>query len=301
LAAKELRGRMRGPRPFVVATCYLVPLGALAVLLYSLIAASTMGNVASGVPVGKLFFAAVSGLELGLICLLAPALTADLISGERERRTYELLLVTPLSGAQIVIGKLVPALGSLLLLIVLALPLQAIAVLLGGVGAEELLVGFVILVLTAMTYGCVGLYWSARLRTTRAAVALAYGTTILGVLALPIAALLMLLATQLFGLSTSTFPQVLLGGAGVLATPAEAQLTYSLGQLLVATNPPLTGIFSAVALTQGRPAVYVDTFGGHDVSQVAPWLLFLALHLALIALLVLLTARALRRGRGAGV
>ena len=81
----------------------------------------------------------VTAVELGLICLLAPALTADLISGERERQTLDLLLVTPLSRRQIVIGKLVAALGSLLLLIVLALPIQALAVLIGGIGLEELL------------------------------------------------------------------------------------------------------------------------------------------------------------------
>ena len=282
---------MRGPRPFVVATLYLLPLGALAVGLYGLIAASTTGNVAGGVPVGKLFFAAISALELGLICLLAPALTADLISGERERRTYELLLVTPLSAVQIAIGKLVPALGSLLLLVVLALPLQAIAVLLGGVGPEELLVGFAILVLTAVTSGCVGLYWSARLRATRAAVACAYGSTVLGVLGLPLTLTLALLAGNLFGLA----PQRSLFGAGDTFGELEVQLLVSLGQLLVATNPPLSGIFSAFILAQGRELVFVEHIAGHDLTFVAPWLLFVAVHLAGIALLVLLTTRALRR------
>ena len=84
-------------------------------------AAAPAGDSMTSAPVGKLFFAAVTAVELGLICLLAPALTADLISGERERQTLDLLLVTPLSRRQIVVGKLVAALGSLMLLIVLAL------------------------------------------------------------------------------------------------------------------------------------------------------------------------------------
>ncbi len=291
LAAKELRGRMRGPRPFVVATLYLLPLGALAVGLYAVTAASTTGNVAGGVPVGKLFFAAISALELGLICLLAPALTADLISGERERRTYDLLLVTPLSGVQIVVGKLVPALGSLLLLVVLALPLQAIAVLLGGVGPEELLVGFGILVLTAVISGCVGLYWSSRLRATRAAVACAYGSTILGVLGLPVVVLGALLAGNLVGSSAQRAWFLPGDGAGEL----EVQLLVSLGQLLVATNPPLSAIFSGLTLSQGREPIFVERVVGHDVTFVDPALLFVAVHLAGIALLILLTTRALRR------
>ena len=291
LAAKELRGRMRGPRPFVVATLYLLPLGALAVGLYAVIAASTTGNVAGGVPVGKLFFAAISALELGLICLLAPALTADLISGERERRTYDLLLVTPLSGVQIVVGKLVPALGSLLLLVVLALPLQAIAVLLGGVGPEELLVGFAILVLTAVTSGCVGLYWSAHLRATRAAVACAYGSTVLGVLGLPVVALVTLLAGNVVG-SSPQRAWLLPAEVGEL----EVQVLVSLVQLLVATNPPLSAIFSGLTLSQGREPIFVERVVGHDVTFVDPALLFVAVHLAGIALLILLTTRALRRG-----
>src|SRR5215211_6477725 len=178
LAGKELLARMRGPRTFVVATLLLLPLAAVAAGLYAMIAAAPVGESLTSAPVGKLFFAAVTAVELGLICLLAPALTADLISGERERQTLDLLLVTPLSRRQIVVGKLVAALGSLLLLIVLALPIQAIAVLIGGVGLEELLAGLWLLTLTAVRYGCVGLCWSARMRSTRAALLLSYVTTL---------------------------------------------------------------------------------------------------------------------------
>ena len=292
LAAKELRSRMRGPRAFLVATLYLVPLGVVAVALYVLAAGSTTANVAAGIPVGKLYFAAVSGLELGLICLLAPAFTADLVSGERERRTLDLLLVTPLTRWQIVVGKLVAALGSLLMLIVLAIPLQAIAILLGGVGPEELAVAFLILVLTTVTYGCVGLYWSARLRTTRAAVLLAYATTLTGVAALPVGSLLFLVGGQ-----------VLFGGGGGLtgwllddvSEPLVIQAASTLGQILLATNPPLTSLFSAVSLTRGEAVVFTERISGHDIVLVAPWLLFSLLHGLAIVLLVWLTARALRR------
>ena len=295
LAAKELRSRMRGPRAFIVATLYLVPLGAVAVALYVLAAGATTANVAGGIPVGKLYFAAVSGLELGLICLLAPAFTADLVSGERERRTLDLLLVTPLTRWQIVVGKLVAALGSLLVLIVLALPLQAIAILLGGVGPEELSVAFLILVLTTVTYGCVGLYWSARLRTTRAAMLLAYATTLSGVAALPVGGLLFLVGGQILfgwrgGVMNWLFDDPFSG-------PIAAHAASMLLQLAVATNPPLTSIFSAATLTQGKALVFTERISGHEVWFVAPWLLFAALHLLAIGLLIWRTAGALGRGR----
>lgn len=311
LASKELLARMRGPRTFVVATLELLPLIALAVGLYAIIE-NTPGNLVTGVPAGKLFFAVVTALELGLICLLAPALTADLISGERERRTLDLLLVTPLSRQQIVLGKLVAALGSLLLLIVLALPVQAVAVLLGGVGVEELLVGLVILVLTAVTYGCVGLFWSGRLRTTRGAVLMAYATMLVGVGGVPLGLLLLALFN---GVLTGTNDDRIWPLAWLLGGPNSSAMQYTFGrpdaavalrggwlqvdaivaQVLAATNPLLAGVASAAALVQGRPLVGTERVVQTDVLYVAPWLLFGIVHLLAIVLLIWLTGRALRR------
>jgi ABC-2 type transport system permease protein len=313
LAGKELLARMRGPRTFVVATLLLLPLAAVAGGLYAMVAAAPAGDSLTSAPVGKLFFAAVTAVELGLICLLAPALTADLISGERERQTLDLLLVTPLSRRQIVVGKLVAALGSLLLLIVLALPIQAIAVLIGGIGLEELLAALWLLTLTAVTYGCVGLCWSARLRTTRSALLLSYVTTLIGVAALPLVLVLLVMANGLFGyrLDATLWPLVWLvnGSQGSVFTGSATgslgqpdvpllQAEAVVGQLIVATNPLLTGIASAAALVQGRPIVGMERIvNNFDLPYVAPWLLFGALHVVASAVLIWLTARALRRAR----
>lgn len=309
LASKELLARMRGPRTFVIVTLELLPLAAIAAGLYSMVAAASSSDVSSNTPVGKLFFAAITAVELGLICLLAPALTADLISGERERQTLDLLLVTPLSRRQIVVGKLVAALGSLLLLIVLALPIQAVAVLIGGVGLEELLVGLLILVLTATTYGCVGLYWSARLRTTRAAMLLSYVTTLLGTAGLPLLLLLVAIGDGLFGLDVdeSLWPLMwLLNGpefatrrlgasSGGLHSETLIQVQAAVGQLLMASNPLFAGVASAAGLVSGRSIVGVERVVTLDVVYIAPWLLFSVLHLLATVLLIWLTARALRR------
>ncbi|MCC6174217.1 MAG: ABC transporter permease [Chloroflexi bacterium] len=299
LAGKELLARMRGPRTFIVATLFLFPLGGLALGLYALAASAPAGDLMTGPPIGKLYFAAVSLLELALICLLAPALSADLISGERERRTLDLLLVTPLSRRQIILGKLASALGSVTLLIVLALPIQALAVVLGGIGVEDLVVGLLILVLTAVTYGCVGLFWSARLRTTRASVLMAYATTLLGVVGLPLVLFLALVGMQFVGTASywRSWPVLApsTGDAGVSATPMDAQIAVTASQLVVATNPPLTALFSAYTLAEQRPLVFVQQAGSVDVTLVAPWLLFAGVHLLAVGGLIWLTSRALRR------
>ena len=207
----------------------------------------------------------MTAVELGLICLLAPALTADLISGERERQTLDLLLVTPLSRPADRDRETGAALGSLLLLIVLALPIQALAVLIGGIGLEELLVGLLLLGLTATTYGCVGLFWSARLRTTRGAMLFSYVTTLLGVGGLPLVLILLAISSGAFGarLDEVIWPLEWLmngsrvslnrfGGSGAIAEhEALLQTQAVIGELLVASNPLLTGITSAAGLVQG--------------------------------------------------
>lgn len=310
LVTKELLARMRGPRAFIVATTLLLPLAGVAALLYSMITSMPNSEFSGSVPIGKLFFAAVTAVELGLICLLAPALTADLISSERERRTLDLLLVTPLSRRQIVVGKLVAALGSLLILIVLALPIQAVAVLIGGVGWEELLLGLLILTLTATTYGCVGLYWSACVRTTRGALLLSYITTLAGVGGVPLAFLLALLGSGLFGtryLEDALWPLIWLmngpqalgsrftANSAIIDSPLTMHVQAGVGQLLVAMNPLLTGVTSAAALVTGRPIVGLERVANVDLLYVAPWLLFAVVHLLTSGALIWLTARTLRR------
>ena len=311
LASKEMLARMRSPRTFVIALLELLPLSAIAAGLYVMIANSSNADSSSNASVGRLFFAGISAVELGLICLLAPALTADLISGERERQTLDLLLVTPLSRRQIVVGKLVAALGSLLLLIVLALPIQAVAVLIGGVGLEELALSLIILTLTATTYGCVGLYWSARLRTTRAAMLLSYVTTLLGTAGLPLMILLLAIGDGLFRLDLDDllWPLIwLVNGPEQVSRRLEngdpasihAELLHieaGVGQLLAASNPLFAGITSAAGLVAGRSPVGFETVAQVELLYVAPWLLFAIMHVLASLLLIWLTGRALRRSR----
>ena len=60
----------------------------------------------------------VTTIEFILLMFIVPAVTAASISGERERQTLELMLTTQMTASQVVIGKLMSALSTLLLLIV---------------------------------------------------------------------------------------------------------------------------------------------------------------------------------------
>src|SRR5262245_6219709 len=162
VVVKELRGRMRGMRAFVVLTVYLTLMSGFVTLLYVLNASWLSNpNSGAGANIGRLLFAGIVGTELFLVTFIAPTFTAGAISGERERQTYDLLRTTLLPARSLVIGKLVSALSYVFLLLLAAIPLQSIAFLFGGVTESEVLLSFIILVVTAITLGSVGIYFSS--------------------------------------------------------------------------------------------------------------------------------------------
>ena len=177
---KELRGRMRGVRAFAVMTVYLGLMSGFTTLLYLVYSSftRTSGSAAAG-EIGRVLFLGVVGIELLLIIFIAPAFTAGAITGERERQTYDLLQTTLLATPSFVIGKLESALGYILLLLLSGIPLQSIAFLFGGVSELELVLSFVILMVTAIALGTVGIYFSAAMPRTLVASVRAY-SVILG-------------------------------------------------------------------------------------------------------------------------
>ena len=156
---KELRGRMRGARAFVIITIYLLLMSIFTILLY-FVRVPLSGSVVTG-ELGRVLFIGVVGIELLLIIFIVPALTAVAITGERERKTYDLLKTTLLPTPAFVAGKMESALGYIFLLLLAAIPLQSIAFLFGGVSLPELLLAFIVLSVTAMTLGAVGMFFSS--------------------------------------------------------------------------------------------------------------------------------------------
>lgn len=75
----------------------------------------------------------VTTIEFILLLFIVPAVTAASISGERERQTLDLMLTTQMTAVQVVIGKLMSALGTMLLLIVSSFPAVAMVFVYGGI------------------------------------------------------------------------------------------------------------------------------------------------------------------------
>jgi len=193
IGVKELRGRMRGRRAFVIVTLYLGLLGGFAWMVATLIAQSyTTGfggsSAFASAAVGQGIFAALLMLETLQVAFLAPSSTAGAISLEREKQTLDLLVTTPITTVAIVFGKLLSTLVYVFLLIAASIPLMAMVFVYGGVGPEDVLKGYIVLIATAIGLGSFGLLCSSLVKRTTAATAI----TIFGVLAVTIGTIFVL-------------------------------------------------------------------------------------------------------------
>ena len=283
IALKELRGRMRGARAFAVLTVYVALMSAFAVVLYLIYtASSSVSLTTTGGAIGKTIFGGVVAVELFLVCFVSPAFTAGAISGERERRTFNLLRTTLLSARRIVLGKLVSALAYIVLLLLVAVPLQSLAFLMGGVTVEEVLLSVELLVVTAIGYGAVGLYFSAMTKRTLTASILTYTFALVTTVALPLAALVLGVFS---GFGTSGGSQPLL----------QAILAYLFG-LLASTNPVTAAVLTETTLQQkGTALFFTQTLAnGVSIPLVSPWVVFTLLYLVGSYVLIGLTVHAVR-------
>jgi ABC-2 type transport system permease protein len=179
VAMKELRGRMRGRRAFVILTVYLTLLAGFGWMVELILerqktAAFGGSGALASAQIGQGIFMALMLLETLLVIALAPAFTAGAISVEREKQTLDMLATTPVSSLSIVLGKLLSALTYLFILIFASIPLTALVFVFGGVSPDDVARGYAVLLATALGLCSLGLFWSALMRRTQAATVATY-------------------------------------------------------------------------------------------------------------------------------
>lgn len=175
IMVRELRSRMRGARPYLMLSGYLVGLSAICFGMLRILALQAQqGLPIISAHVGQGLFAALALSMTLLIVFITPALTAGAISGEHEQLTYDLLVATPLPPHRILSGKLIAALWYVLLLLFAAVPLGSVILLFGGLAPLDLLRALALLLVTALAAGMLGLLCSALSRRTLRATILAY-------------------------------------------------------------------------------------------------------------------------------
>ncbi len=278
---KELRGRMRSRQAFILLTIYLGLIAGLIGLIYMTAAegsASTGWDPSLRQAVGKAVFSAVVLLELLLIGFIGPGLTAGTITTERERQTFDLLRTTLLSARSLVLGKLASAFAYLFLLILTALPIESLAFLLGGVGIGEMVVSSVMLVVTAVFFCTLGVFFSSILKRTLTATVSSYGAIVISFL-LTLAALMMV---------------VYLEAAG--SGPVREFILGIAVWLLISTNPFAAAVMTEIILIDEQSLFFTKNgpFGGMHYL-LSPWIIYVVFYLVLSAILILISIRRVER------
>jgi ABC-type transport system involved in multi-copper enzyme maturation permease subunit len=284
ITTKELRSRMRGRRAFVVLTVYLLGMSGFIALVYLAYAASSSGPFGPDPRLaGKVVFGAVLGMQVVLVTFIGPSFTAGAISGEKERQTYDLLRTTLLTANSFVTGKLTSALGYVLLLILVSIPLQSIAFLLGGVSAIELILSQLLVVVASVTFALYGLFCSTAMRSTLAASVATFAGTLFLTIGVPVIVLI-------FG---AFMGPVFLGTMPGWLT--EAFLVYA-GLTLAATNLPATLILGELFLVQEDTLfLFTGSFSGRSATLFSPWPLFLLFNIFVALILYWACVRRVRR------
>ena len=155
LRVVETAGRRR--RDLVIRCGYLGLLVLLVLISLANGNSTTSTDLAQLAHTSTGVFQNLSYLQLGLVALLAPVFTAGAITQEKDSQTYDILLCTPLSNGQIVLGSLLSRLFFIVALLVSGIPIFSITQVFGGVLIRNIIVSFGIAAGTAFVTGAMAM------------------------------------------------------------------------------------------------------------------------------------------------
>ncbi|MBN1507380.1 MAG: ABC transporter permease [Sedimentisphaerales bacterium] len=223
--------------------------------------------LASRMPeVAKTVTTAVTWLQFFAAQGLAVVLLSSAIGEEVRKGTLSALMTTPISSSQIVIGKLLGRMLQVLVLLAMSLPALAILRLLGGVPWRYVLAGGCITLTTALLAGALSLWLSSHCR---------YGS--------------------------KTISAVLVVAAVVFIVP-EAALS-SLGSYRAVNVGAFLPILEVISPFRALYVATIELWTPRAVSTgaYAPWMLNSLVMMAVVVILMVLTAHRVRRVATEGV
>lgn len=324
LLAKEIRAGSRGWRFTLMLTGYLC---ALAAFVAGFLALARMTPMGTSPLLGLQLFTVLAFGTVLLVTIITVAVTAGAISGERERRTLDLMLVTRASALGLVTGKLAGSLIHVLFLLIASLPAFALVYLFGGVPALYLVLFFVVAGTTAAFYASLGLLFSAWLRRTVLASVLSFVMVLVLIAGVPITAgvvrenrpnpenalrgissqgwnshaPVMFMAMRRAGPPTTfAYTSPLVALASVLPTSGDDEFSMVGPMLQLITAGTLRAGDSGGSLFRAMYVERVDQASGAPVigATWAPWLFYVLLSLIAVPVILFLASIALSPSRG---
>ena len=194
---KELRVSSRRKRNYVLRTVYIASLTVFLIVVWLQTAqdVSSSGLYMSSrlAAAGKAIIVTIVWFQFCITQALAVIMLSTAIGEEIYLRTLDVLMTTPITCFQIVLGKLSSKLLQLILLLAISLPLLAIVRVFGGVPWDYIVSSLCITLTTVIFYGSLSLFFSIFSRR-------AYAVIIVTILVLGfLFGLLLLIAMQTFG------------------------------------------------------------------------------------------------------
>lgn len=156
-----VQGASRRSQHAIVRLSYLLIL--IGIVFVGLIGGGGLGgsgDLGELAQAGAQIFRVVANGQVILVCLIAPIFMAGAIASEQSGKTYNILLTTPLTNLQIVLGSLIGRLFFILAMLLSGLPLFAVMLIFGGVPVSSIFIAFAVAALTALFVGAVAVLLS---------------------------------------------------------------------------------------------------------------------------------------------
>lgn len=174
---KEFRLRMRSPRSMLSVMFYVLALSGVAVAYIYISLYLGRGDSRPFDPsASQMMFYVMSFSQLVLIAFMAPALSAGVISSEREKQTLGMLLTTQQSSSTIILSKLVSSLSFMTLIVLSTLPIYSMVFLYGGISLKQLISVFLFYLFVMLLLGSLGVMFSTLFKRTIISIIVTYGT-----------------------------------------------------------------------------------------------------------------------------
>lgn len=174
----ELRRSLRGKKFFIIQTVYLTIMSFFLFVIW-MSSLSRHNYNYNHMETGRQIFFTIAYLQYVLMALLCPSFTCGAISGEKEKKTFELLITTPLKPSDIVWGKVLYSFIYSILYVITSLPFTCISFFFGGISPFDVFIMYISIFFSSFLFSLLGLYCSASSANTNIAIRNAYGSIII--------------------------------------------------------------------------------------------------------------------------
>lgn len=158
-ARRDYRVQLRGSRSVILFGLYLVILIVVAMIVYDGVTSQAQ-SMSSAQAALQAFYQTIIALLGGLVAFITPALSATTVVMERQRRSFDLIFSAPVSPRYYMIGKMISSFRYTWMLLMLALPVAAASVILGGASWFDVLGAYALLSMHALIFTAIAMLMS---------------------------------------------------------------------------------------------------------------------------------------------